>query len=102
MRFAVSPGEPRTLAEFARWISRLVPFQQALRRHPDSFTCRRHGIGDADLAAADAAALLAGNPSRGSGAREVGARLLAEELIPFDRPLAGSIRLDFEVERPRS
>ena len=50
-----------------------------------------------------ALALLAGAREQGeTGIADVEARLVAEEIVPFDRPVSGAVRIDVDVERPRS
>jgi hypothetical protein len=36
------------------------------------------------------------------GRSDVAGRFLAQEIIALDKPLAGAVRLEFDVERPRS
>jgi len=102
LRFSLQPGEPRSLADLRRFISRIVP--------ADRLTAalvvpgRGAATGPATLSALPpTAAVLLNDLNPGEGARATtGSRIAAEEIVVLDRPAAGSIRLDFEVERPRS
>ena len=55
------------------------------------------------LKGADDAALLAGSREMGeAGIADVESRLLSEQILTFDRPVSGAVRVDVDVERPRT
>lgn len=103
LRFALEPVEPRTLAGLVRALGRLVPTNRLLAAVVVPSRGAATGTGALTALPPSAAALLSGSGEPGEAARpDVPSRLLAEELLTFDRPVAGSLRLDFEVERPRT
>lgn len=102
LRFALDPGEPRTLSDIRRWLGRIVPADRlaAALVVPG----RGAATGPETLTALPptAAALLSeGDGDEGSKGNP-GFRIAAEEIVVLDRPLVGSVRIDFEVKRPRS
>ena len=103
MRFGLEPAEPRSLAELRTAIARLVPSDRLVAAL--IVPARGAATGSATITALPptAAALLA-ESSNGLEApsQTVTARLLAEEIITLDRPFFGSVRLELEIERPRS
>jgi hypothetical protein len=102
LRMSLHPGEPRTLSDVRRWLERIVPDD----RLTAALVVPAHGAATgpetlSSLPPTAAALLSEGN--RGAGSRRrVGSRIAGEEILVLDRPLAGSVRLEFEVERPRS
>jgi hypothetical protein len=103
MRFGLEPAEPRTLDELRKMIARLVPSDRLVAALV--VPARGAATGSATLTALPptAAVLLAEGANGAEGASQtVSARLLAEEILTLDRPLHGSIRLELEIERPRS
>ena len=103
MRFGLEPAEPRTLAELRTAIARLVPSDRLVAALV--VPARGAATGSATITARPptAAVLLAeGSNGLEGPAQTVTARLLAEEIITLDRPFFGSVRLELEIERPRS
>jgi hypothetical protein len=102
VRIATQPAEPHTLAGLRSAIDRLVPADRlaALLVVPG------HGAttGDDTLTSLPPSfAQVLSEAGEGNGTRSsVPARLLAEEILTLDRPASGSLRLELEVERPRS
>lgn len=103
LRFALEPVEPRTLAGLVGALGRLVPTNRFLAAVVVASRGTATGTRAFTALPPSAAALLSGSAEPGDTARpDVPSRLLAEETLTFDRPVAGSLRLDFEVERPRT
>ena len=102
LRASLNPVEPKSLAAFARWVGNLVPSNRLFAALV--LPARGAATGTATISALPPTmATLVSKPGPPEAGRsDVGGRLLAEEIVPMDRPLAGSIRLEFEVERPRS
>jgi hypothetical protein len=102
MRMMTSPSEPRTLADLKRVLDRLVPTDKVLVAIMVGGRASATGISTLTSLPPTVAALLS-EPADGSESlrADVAARLAAEEVVPFDRPVSGSARLDFEVERSR-
>lgn len=103
LRQLLRPGEPSTLAQLRDLLARLVPTNQLLA----GLLVPSRGIGtgpDALTAVPPtAAALLAAAVGQGEpGVSAVDGRLVSEEILSFDRPVSGSVRVEIEVERPRS
>ncbi|HQR68690.1 MAG TPA: hypothetical protein PLB02_14965, partial [Thermoanaerobaculia bacterium] len=102
VRITLNPGEPRTLADLRRWLERIVPGD----RLGAAIVVPGRGAAtgsDALSALPPTAAALLSEGERGEGPRgSLGSRIVAEEIVVLDRPVAGSIRLEFDVERPRS
>jgi hypothetical protein len=100
-RLAADPSEPHDLAGLREAIERLVPGNRlgALLLVP----ARGATTGDATLSALPPSfAMVLTEGSEGNPRPSVPSRILAEEILVLDRPAAGSVRLDLEVERPRS
>lgn len=92
---SMDPSEPRTLAEYARFVSRLVPSNAvgALLLAPSRGT----------VAGSDAIPSLPGTLAtllEGDRGPAVNQRLLAETVAPLEEPVAGAVRLELEIERP--
>ncbi len=103
LRMQLDPSEPRTLPELASFVSRIVPgnrlFAGLLVATRGAATRSR----TLEALPPTALALLAGAREQGeTGIADVEARLVAEEIVPFDRPVSGAVRIDVDVERPRS
>jgi hypothetical protein len=102
LRFALEPGEPRTLSDIRRWLDRLIPADRlaaaivvpgrSVATGPDTLTA---------LPPTVAALLAEGEGDEGSGGNP-GSRIAAEKIVVLDRPVAGSVKIAFEVKRPRS
>jgi hypothetical protein len=100
-RLAAQPSEPRSLAGLRDAIARLVPADRlaALLLVP----ARGATTGDGTLTALPPSfAMVLSEGSEGNPRPSVPSRILAEEILVLDRPASGSVRLELEVERPRS
>jgi hypothetical protein len=100
-RLAAEPSEPRSLAGLRAAIARLVPADRlaALLLVP----ARGATTGDGTLTALPPSfAMVLTEGSEGNPRPSVPSRILAEEILVLDRPASGSVRLELEIERPRS
>jgi hypothetical protein len=100
-RLAAQPSEPRSLAGLRAAIERLVPADRlaALLLVP----ARGATTGDGTLTALPPSfAMVLSEGSEGNPRPSVPSRILVEEILVLDRPVSGSVRLELEVERPRS
>jgi hypothetical protein len=100
-RLAAEPAEPRTLAGLRTALARIVPADKlaALFVVP----ARGATTGDETLSALPPSfALVLSEAGHASAHAAVPIRVLAEEFVTLNRPASGSVRLDVEVERPRS
>jgi hypothetical protein len=102
LRLALNPVEPQTLADLRRALAAIVPGDRLCAALV--VPARGAATGPETLTALPpTAASLLSESDRGESARTtVGSRIATEEILVLDRPVAGSIRLDFDVERPRS
>jgi hypothetical protein len=100
-RIGLDPAPARSLAGLRRSVSRLLPANRLVA----SLLVPTHGAitGAATVTALppSAAAILAENAEGEAGRPAVTSRLLAEDILTFDRPVTGSVRLAVEIERPR-
>ncbi len=102
LRQLLDPSEPRTLAEFATFVSRIVPGNRLLAGLLVATRGTATRSSTLEALPPTALALLAGAREQGeTGIADVEARLVSEEMITFDRPVSGSVRIDVEVERSR-
>jgi len=94
------PAEPRSLADLRRLLASVSPAEKLSLFL--SVPGRGAVTGGRTLTSLppSVAGLLAGRPA-GETPTEVDGRVVAETVVSFDRPLAGSVRLDLEIERPR-
>ena len=102
LRMSLEPGEPRSLEDLRRFLERIVP---ADRLGAALVVSGRGAVtGSSTLTALPpTAAALLGDGERGDGLRHsLGSRIVAERLLVLDRPVSGAVRLEFEIERPRS
>src|SRR5450830_229271 len=100
-RLVAQPAEPRTLDGLRAALARLVPADRlaALLVVP----ARGTTTGDDTLSALPPSfALVLSEGGDANAHASVPIRVLAEEFITLDRPAFGSVRLEVEVERPRS
>ena len=100
-RLAAQPAEPRTLSGLRTALARLVPADRlaALLVVP----ARGATTGDDTLSALPPSfALVLSEGGDANAHTSVPIRVLAEEIVTLDRPASGSVRLEIEVERPRS
>jgi hypothetical protein len=102
LRQVLDPSEPRTLAQFATFISRIVPGNRLLAGLLIATRGAATRSSTLEALPPTALALLAGAREQGeTGIADVEARLVSEEMIAFDRPVSGSVRIDVDVERSR-
>ena len=100
-RLAAQPAEPRTLSGLRAALARLVPTDRlaALLVVP----ARGATTGDDTMSALPPSfALVLSEGGDANAHTSVPIRILAEEIVTLDRPASGSVRLEIEVERPRS
>src|SRR5664280_356189 len=100
-RLAAQPAEPRTLGGLRAALGRLVPADRlaALLVVPTRGTT----TGDDTLSALPPSfAMVLSEGGDANAHASVPIRILAEEFVTLDRPASGSVRLELEVERPRS
>ena len=102
LRQQLDPSEPTTLAGLATFVSRIVPGNRLVAALLVAGRGASTRSATLDALPPTALALLAGGREQGeSGIADVEGRLVAEETIPFDRPVSGSVRIDVDVERAR-
>ena len=102
LRQLLDPSEPRTLGQFATFISRIVPSNQLAAGLLVATRGAATRSSTLEALPPTALALLAGAREQGeTGIADVEARLVSEEIVTFDRPVSGSVRIDVEVERFR-
>ncbi len=101
-RIALDPAPPLSLAGLRRSVERLLPANRLVATLLVPVRGATTGASTLTALPPSAAAILAegdaGEPSRSA----VSARPLAEEILTLDRPVSGTLRLDVEIERPRS
>lgn len=102
LRLTLNPVEPKSLAEFRTWVSSLVPSDKLVASLVVPTRGTSTGTSTITSLPPTAAALLSGSLEAGDSRTEVSGRLVGEEIISFDSPVSGSLRLEFEVERPRT
>jgi len=101
-RLALDPAPPRSLAGLRRMVERLLPANRLVATL--LVPARGATTGGATLTALppSAAAILSDGEGADPGRSAVSSRLLAEDILTLDRPVTGSIRIEVEIERPRS
>lgn len=100
LRQLLDPSEPRTLAEFGAFISRIVPGNRLLAGLLVASRGASTRSATLDALPPTALALLAGAREKGeTGIADVEARLVSEEILTFDRPVSGAVRIGVDVER---
>jgi hypothetical protein len=98
---AAQPAEPRTLSGLRAALARLVPADRLAMLLV--VPARGATTGDDTLSALPPSfALVLSEGGDTNGHSSVPIRVLAEEIVTLDRPASGSVRLEIEVERPRS
>ena len=101
-RVVLDPAPPRSLAGLRRSVERLLPANRLVA----TLLVPTRGVttGPATLTALPpSAAAILSDGDRGDSTRSaVVARPLAEEILTLDRPVTGTVRLEVEIERPRS
>ncbi len=102
LRQLLDPSEPRTLGEFATFVSRIVPGNRLFAGLLVATRGAATRSATLDALPPTALALLAGTREQGeAGIGDVEARLVSEEIVTFDRPVSGSVRIDVDVEKAR-
>lgn len=102
LRQLLDPSEPRTLEEFATFLSRIVPGNRLVAGLLVATRGAATRSATLDALPPTALALLAGAREQGeTGIADVEARLVSEEILIFDRPVSGSVRIDVDIERAR-
>lgn len=101
-RIALDPAPPRSLAGLRRSVERLLPANRLVASLLVQTRATTTGAATVTSLPPSAAAILAENSEGDSGRAAVASRLLAEEILTLDRPVTGSVRLEVEIERPRS
>jgi len=102
LRQLLDPSEPRTLGEFATFLSRIVPGNRLFSGLLIATRGAATRSATLDALPPTALALLAGAREQGeTGIDDVEARLVSEEILTFDRPVSGSVRIDVDIERAR-
>jgi hypothetical protein len=102
LRQLLDPSEPATLAQLANFISRIVPGNRLLAGLLVATRGAATRSETLDAPPPTALALLAGAREQGeTGIADVEARLVCEEIVTFDRPVSGAVRIDVDVERAR-
>ena len=100
LRQLLDPSEPRTLAEFGTFISRIVPGNRLLAGLLVASRGASTRSATLDALPPTVLALLAGAREQGeAGIADVEARLVSEEILTFDRPVSGTVRIGVDVER---
>ena len=102
LRQLLDPSEPRTLGEFATFLSRIVPGNRVFAGLLVATRGAATRSATLDALPPTALALLAGAREQGeTGIADVEARLVSEEIVTFDRPVSGGVRIDVDIERAR-
>lgn len=103
LRQQLDPSEPLTLGQFATFISRIVPGNRLLTGLLVASRGAATRSSTLEALPPTALALLAGGREMGeAGVADVESRLLSEQILTFDRPVSGAVRVDVDVERPRT
>ena len=102
LRQLLDPSEPRTVGEFATFLSRIVPGNRLFAGLLVATRGAATRSATLDALPPTALALLAGAREQGeTGIADVEARLVSEDTVTFDRPVSGSVRIDVDIERAR-
>lgn len=102
LRQQLDPSEPRTLEDLATFVSRIVPGNRLFAGLLVAGRGASTRSATLDALPPTALALLAGGREQGeTGIADVEGRLVAEEIVSFDRPVSGAVRIDVDVERAR-
>jgi len=101
-RLALDPAPPRSLAALRRSVERLLPSNRLVATLVVPTRALTTGSATLTSLPPSAAAILSESSEGDFAHASVPARLLAEEILTLDRPLTGTVRLDVEIERPRS
>ena len=102
LRQQLDPSEPATLKDFAEFVGKIVPgnrLQAGLLVATRGAATKSATL---DALPPTALALLSGAREQGeAGIADVESRLVCEEIVSFDRPVSGAVRIDVDVERAR-
>lgn len=101
-RLGLAPPEPRTLADLKRWTESLTPTDRLVAALLVPSRGMATGARTLTALPPTVAALLGGARAGGEGSAEADSRIVAERVEALDRPMTGSLRLEIEIERPRS
>jgi hypothetical protein len=102
LRQLLDPSEPRTLGELAAFVSRIVPGNRLLAGLLVASRGAATRTATLEALPPTALALVAGAREQGeTGIGDIESRLVAEEIVTFDRPVSGAVRIDVDVERAR-
>ncbi len=101
-RIALDPATPRSLEGLRRSVERLLPANRLVASLLVPTRGATTGAATVTALPPSAAAILADGDPGASPRSAVASRLLAEEILTLDRPVTGSVRLEVEIERPRS
>jgi hypothetical protein len=101
-RLAMDPAPPRSLADLRRSVERLLPANRLVATLAVPSRGATTGAGTLTALPPSAAAILADGEAGEATRSGVSVRLLAEDILTLDRPVTGTIRLEVEIERPRS
>lgn len=101
-RVALDPAPPRSLAGLRRSVERLLPANRLVATLLVPTRGATTGASTVTALPPSIAAILADGKGGDSTRSAVAFRSLAEEILTLDRPVTGTIRLDVEIERPRS
>ncbi len=101
-RIALDPATPRSLAGLRRSVERLLPANRLVASLLVPTRGATTGAATVTALPPSVAAILADGEGGASPNSAVASRLLAEEILTLDRPASGSVRLEVEIERPRS
>jgi hypothetical protein len=101
-RIALDPAPPRSLAGLRRSVERLLPANRLVATLLVPTRGATTGAATLTSLPPSAAAILSDGEGSDPSRASVPARLLAEDILTLDRPVTGSLRLEVEIERPRS
>lgn len=97
----LSPSDPESLAGLRAWLAALLPPTRLWAGLV--VPTRGAAVSGSTLESLPpTAAALLESPAVAGAVRSVDVRLLSEAGADFDRPLSGLVRLELEIERPRS
>ena len=102
LRQQLDPSEPATLKQFADFVAKIVPgnrLQAGLLVATRGAATKSATL---DALPPTSLALLSGAREQGeAGIADIESRLVCEEIVSFDRPVSGAVRIDVDVERAR-
>ena len=101
-RLLLDPAPPRSLAGLRRMVERLLPANRLVATLLVPSRGATTGASTLTALPPSAAAILSDGEGADPSRSAVSSRLLAEDILTLDRPVTGSIRIEVEIERPRS